>query len=500
MTGHHHGDAGDTSPTDRRGRLLLAVVLVPALLATMVGLLLLWPSERTRAADADQFVPDAIVAARIVEVREVDCGSVEVEGRCQQVTAELADGSRQQLEVDPGAGQPRLVVGDDVQLARYVDVVGLETFALVDYQRDRPLLLLGLLTAVVVVAVARWRGLAAIAGVAITGVGVVVFVLPAILEGSSPVAVALTASSALLFVVLYLAHGLSARTSAALVGTLISLGLCAALSALAVDLTRITGLSSEETVALQGFASGVDVRELLLCGFVIGALGVLNDVTITQASAVWELRASDPTSSRLAVYGRAMRIGRDHIASSVYTLVFAYAGAALPLLLVFTLLDRPVGQVLTGDLIAVELVRTAVGTIGLVLSVPITTAVAAFVAGSRPVPTRSVSGGSGVGHDVVAVVAGATVERPAAGDQAQAGIGGRGVDVLGGEGALVVPLHALDHEDGTTTVRAEDLDPVVDLQVADPLEDAGLAVEIGMPDQHGGTGVAGQGPVGPEPG
>lgn len=376
---HDHGTPAP--PADRRGRLLLAALLLPCLLVTLVSLVVLWPAERTRVPDADQFVPDAVVAARVVEVREVDCGSVEVEGRCQQVAFDLGDGAQQEVEVDPGAGQPRLVVGDAVKLAKYVDVDGLETYALVDFQRDRPLLLLGLLTAVVVVAVARWRGLAAILGVGVTAVGVVVFVLPAILEGSSPVPVALTASSALLFVVLYLAHGFSARTSAALVGTLLSLGICAALSSLSVDLTRITGLSSEETVALQGFASQVDVRELLLCGFVIGALGVLNDVTITQSSAVFELRASDPLASRLAVYRRAMRIGRDHIASSVYTLVFAYAGAALPLLLVFTLLDRPVGQVLTGDLIAVELVRTAVGTIGLVLSVPITTAVAALVAG-----------------------------------------------------------------------------------------------------------------------
>lgn len=378
--GHVHAH-GAAPPTDRRGRLLLAAVLLPCLVATLVSLVVLWPTERTRVADAEQFVPDAIVAARVVEVREVDCGSVEVEGICQQVAFELDSGGRQEVEVDPGAGQPRLTVGDDVKLAKYVDVDGLETYALVDFQRDRPLLALGLLAALVVVAVARWRGLAAIVGVGVTAVGVVGFVLPAILEGSSPVAVALTASSALLFVVLYLAHGFSARTSAALVGTLLSLAICAALSSLSVDLTRITGLSSEETVALQGFASGVDVRELLLCGFVIGALGVLNDVTITQSSAVFELRASDPLASRLAVYRRAMRIGRDHIASSVYTLVFAYAGAALPLLLVFTLLDRPVGQVLTGDLIAVELVRTAVGTIGLVLSVPITTAVAALVAG-----------------------------------------------------------------------------------------------------------------------
>jgi uncharacterized membrane protein len=311
----------------------------------------------------------------------VPCGAVEQTG-CQDAVFRLDDGTTQELEIDAGVSQPRLAVGDRVQLARYVDTVGTEVYAFVDLERGRSLLWLAVITAAVVVLVGRWRGLAAIVGSAVTAVGLVVFVLPALLEGSSPVAVAVTASSALLFVVLYLAHGFSARTSAALVGTLSSLLLCVAASALAVEATSVTGLSSEESIALQGFGVDLDVRELLLCGFVIGALGVLNDVTITQASAVWELRASDPGASRLAVYRRAMRIGRDHIASSVYTLVFAYAGAALPLLLVLVVLDRPLGQVLTGDLLAVEVVRTAVGTIGLVLSVPITTAVAAYVCGS----------------------------------------------------------------------------------------------------------------------
>jgi uncharacterized membrane protein len=217
---------------------------------------------------------------------------------------------------------------------------------------------------------------AAIAGVTISALGIGHFVIPALLAGRSPVVVALVGASALLFVVLYLAHGFSARTSAALVGTLAGLGLCVLLSTWATAATRITGLTSEDSLALQGFSVKLDLHQLLICGFVIGALGALNDVTITQASAVWELRATDVTIPSRTLYRRAMRIGRDHIASSVYTLLFAYAGAALPTLLVLTLLGRPLGQVVNGDWASVELVRATVAILGLVAAVPITTAVA----------------------------------------------------------------------------------------------------------------------------
>lgn len=358
-------------------------MLIPAALSTVVGLAVLWPSEQQpRSSGLEQVVPEQTVDATVVGVRVVGCYDQSSE-QCQQVdfqlTGPVSGRPAPSLEVNPGADQPRLRVGDEVRLARYVDAVGQEVYAFSDYQRTRSLLTLGMLTAIATVLVARWRGLAALVGVGVTAVGITSFIIPALLDGKDPLAVALAGSSALLFVILYLAHGLSSRTSAALVGTLSSLALCGLLSVAASSLTRITGLSSEDTVALQGFAAGVDVRELLICGFVIGALGALNDVTITQASAVWELHASDPAGGAREVYGRAMRIGRDHIASSVYTLVFAYAGAALPLLLIFSLLDRPTADVLTGDLIAVELVRTFVGTLGLLAAVPITTAVAALV-------------------------------------------------------------------------------------------------------------------------
>lgn len=382
--------AGPSSVTTRRGRVALLAVLLPVLAATLVGLVALWPGEVRPSRDAADVVPDELVPASVVATRESVCGGAEEASApaCLLVTFRLEGGAGEQvLEIDPGSGQPRLQTGDDVTLALYVDTVGTRTYAFVDHRRGVPLLLLGLVTAAFVVLLARWRGVAALAGVGLTAVGVVAFVVPAVLAGSPPVLVALVACSALLYVVLYLAHGLSGRTSAALVGTLGGMALCAAASHVAVGLTRVTGLADESAVAVQAFAGQVDLRELLLCGFVIGSLGVLNDVTITQASAVWELRAADPSASRRAVYARAMRIGRDHVASSVYTLVFAYAGAALPLMLVFALLDRPLTGVLTGDLVAVELVRTAVGTLALLAAVPLTTAVAAAIAvpsGSDP--------------------------------------------------------------------------------------------------------------------
>ena len=117
----------------------------------------------------------------------------------------------------------------------------------------------------------------------------------------------------------------------------------------------------------------------MLCGIIIAGLGVLNDVTITQASAVWELYELSPGMSARRLFTGAMRIGRDHIASTVYTLVLAYAGAALPVILLFTLAGRQVGDVVTTEQVAEEVVRTLVGSIGLVLAVPLTTALAAVV-------------------------------------------------------------------------------------------------------------------------
>lgn len=198
-------------------------------------------------------------------------------------------------------------------------------------------------------------------------------------DRESPVAVALVASAVIIFVVVYVAHGVSARTTTALLGTLGSLALTALLAAVFVSATHLTGLASEETTSLQSAVGDVSLSGLVLAGIVIGSLGVVNDVTVTQASAVSEVHAANPSQSRRRLYSSGMRVGRDHIASTVYTLVLAYAGASLPLLILFSVAGQNLTNVLTGDLVGVEIVRTLVGSIGLVAAVPLTTALAAIV-------------------------------------------------------------------------------------------------------------------------
>ncbi len=282
----------------------------------------------------------------------------------------------------PGTGQPDLSPGTKIMMSwNGGGVAGSPSnYAFYDYARGVSLWVWGLVFAAVVIAVAQWRGLRALLGLALSGVVIVFFALPSILDGHSAVWVALVASAVILYLVLYLAHGVSLRTSAALLGTLCSLAVCGVLAWLATITTQVTGLSSEDTTNLQAYAATVSTSGVLLAGFVIGALGVLNDVTITQSSATFELAKLSPKSSRRRTFLSAMRVGRDHIASTVYTLVFAYVGTALPLLLLFSIAGRPLGQVLTSDSVAIELVRAFVGGIGLALSVPLTTAIATLLA------------------------------------------------------------------------------------------------------------------------
>lgn len=281
------------------------------------------------------------------------------------------------LEFSGGPGQPQLAVGDDIRITRAVDPTGTTAYSFYDYERAWPLAALATAFAVVVVAIAGWRGLRALIGIVVAFGVLVVFMLPALRDGANAIPVALVASSLILYAVLYLAHGVSLRTSAALLGTLTSLVLATVLSWGAIELTQLTGLSEEENNAVATYLGGVSITGLLLAGFIIGSLGVLNDVTVTQASTAFEL--AEHSDSRRAVFFGAMRVGRDHIASTVYTLVLAYAGSALPLLLLFSVANRSLGDVLVSESVAIEIARSAVGGIALALSVPLTTAIAAVL-------------------------------------------------------------------------------------------------------------------------
>ena len=192
---------------------------------------------------------------------------------------------------------------------------------------------------------------------------------------------ALAATVVIAFIALYLAHGLNIGTTVALAGTLAALALTSALAFGVAAATNLTGLADGQAQTLRVTAEALDLRGLLIAGIVVGALGVLDDVTVSQVSIVTALRHANPGLSRRFLYREATKVGRDHVASTVNTLVLAYAGASLPLLLFFVQGDQPVGRLLTSELIVVEVVRMLVGSIGLVASVPITTALAAAVLG-----------------------------------------------------------------------------------------------------------------------
>ena len=253
-------------------------------------------------------------------------------------------------------------------------------YTLQDFERRGPMLLLAGLFVFVVLVFARWRGALSLVGLAISLVIVLLFVVPAILDGKSALLVAVVGSMAVALTTIPLAHGVGAKSLAALLGTAVSLILTALLAVLFTDLTHLTGLSSEEAIFLQIGNADVSLQGLLLAGMVIGALGVLDDVTISQASTVLALRRANPALPFRRLFGHALEVGRDHVSATVNTLVLAYVGAALPILLIFSAADLGVGDATNLEVVAKEIVATLVGSIGLICAVPVTTALAALLA------------------------------------------------------------------------------------------------------------------------
>jgi uncharacterized membrane protein len=378
---HSHEARQRVSP---RVQKALFISLIPFVIATGIALVVLWPGQGGGVE-----VPGAPINrldATVTRVEEASCA--EIPGaeafNCTTVTVRLDEGGDEGEEVSftaaGGEGVRTLRRGDGIIVGHAPDSPdGLQYF-FIDYQRGLPLTVLAVVFAVMTVLLSRWKGLAALAGLAISMLILVRFIIPAILEGSSPLLVSIVGSAAIMLTTLYLAHGFSARTTTAILGTLASLVLTGTIAIVFVEAVRLTGLSSEEASMLQVSAQQINLEGLLLGGIMIGALGVLDDVTVTQASAVWQLQAANPSFGFAPLYKSAIRIGRDHIASTVNTLVLAYAGASLPLLILFTIAERPLAEALTGEVIAVEIVRTLVGSIGLIASVPLTTGLAAFVA------------------------------------------------------------------------------------------------------------------------
>lgn len=408
---HSHSHTGPAPLSPLAARVVVVALAVIGL-AAVIGAVLLWPSGskidiplpfQNGAGGAVSTEGGHVVSSSLADCGSPSAGQVLTaapapgiagSGTCVQTVVAIDSGPNRgastMLEFSPGPGQPNLLAGDSIRIFRQVDQQGSTSYGFYDYERTWPLVALAAVFAIVIVAVARWRGLRALAGIVVAFVVLVVFLLPALRDGAPAVPLALVASAAILYAVIYLAHGVSLRTSAALLGTLTAMLLAAGLSWAAIELAHLTGLSEDQNNEVAAYLGHVSIQGLLLAGFIIGSLGVLNDVTITQASAVFEL-AHAGHGSRRRIFVSAMRIGSDHIASTVYTLVLAYAGSSLPLLLLFSVANRSLSDVLTSESVAIEIARSAVGGIALALSVPLTTAIAAVLA----MPRSAASSGSG---------------------------------------------------------------------------------------------------------
>lgn len=300
---------------------------------------------------------------------------------CVTMTAEILtgpdEGQSRDIQMSGESTQAGLDIGNTVYVMRN-PATGQAIYSLSGIHRMGVTITLLALFIVAVLAVARWKGFWALIGLVFSIAVLIGFMLPALATGESGLLVGIVGSMAIMFVVIFVAHGFSLRTSAALMGTLIGLAFSTGLGMLAVRFGHLSGYVSEEELTLGARVNTLDFQQLLVAAMVVAGLGVLNDVTITQSSAVWELRAAGRELTRRQVFASAMRIGRDHIASTIYTIVFAYAGAALSTLMLLILFyDQPIWQLLSTQQMGTEVLRTLASATGLVLAVPITTGISA---------------------------------------------------------------------------------------------------------------------------
>lgn len=366
-------------------------VLIAVVVASMV---VLWPHPGDRLgvpSDAGEIAGGSASAATefvtgtVTGVYEEPCvASPSPDDVCVTLAVKLPVGERVTVTLDQLRTETvRVSTGDRVKLASFeANVAGVTQtqYSYVDQPRGGKMVVIALLFVAIVIAVGRLRG-----GLALVGVGAAVvllgtFLLPSILAGHPPVLVAVVGALGIMIVVLYLAHGISHRTTAALFGSVFGIVFTAFAGFLATRWLGFTGIAGEEDAGLLLAAPGLNMSDVLTATMVIAGLGVLNDITVAQASGVWEMRGLNPSLSKRRIYVAAMRMGRDHIASSIYTLVFAYAGAMFVVLLLLFTTPQDLGQLVTSERISQEVIRTLIGAAGLVLSMPVTTALAVLFA------------------------------------------------------------------------------------------------------------------------
>jgi len=321
--------------------------------------------------------------SQIIEEKLITHEGVTESQLYQKLKIIVTKGSLQNKEITiengtiPMSSIQKYKLGDEVVISYSKDFEGKDLFFITDYIRRNALLWLFLLFVVVAVGIGRWQGATSLLGMGISFFVIFKFILPQISAGNDPVQIAIFGSLLIIPATFLMSHGINRKTLIAIAGTLIALVITGILASTFVEATKLTGFASEEAGFLQAFRSGqINIKGLLLAGIIIGVLGVLDDITISQSAIVEELRLANPKLKQGELYKKAMSVGKDHIASMVNTLILVYTGAALPLLLLFIDNPHPFSEIINYEIIADEVVRTLVGSIGLMLAVPITTFIA----------------------------------------------------------------------------------------------------------------------------
>jgi len=329
------------------------------------------------------------VRAEVVQI--IEEGDIDMGGHVQKyqvARVKILEGQYEgiPMEIDYGKRQVRsdeydLAIGDKVMVSLSKSADNVINAYFVDFVRTTPMIWLAVIFAVAIVVISRWKGVGALLSMAFSLYVIIGYIIPRILVGEDPLKVSIIGSIILLGATLYLTYGWTLKTHAAVLSMIAVLVITGALSALFVVFAKLNGSGDENVMFLmQLMETPINLRGLLLGGMIIGALGVLDDLVTTQASAVFELHHANPNFGFRALYNSAMRIGQDHVAATVNTLVLAYAGASLPMLLMFSLARGDYGYLVNFAFIAEEIVRTLVGSLGLIAAVPITTVVAIFFA------------------------------------------------------------------------------------------------------------------------
>ena len=273
----------------------------------------------------------------------------------------------------------RLEEGDEFYLNFSLTDDGSEIFSVRDLDRTKSIALFVLLFIIVVIALGGkqgWRSLLSLFG----GIFIVLYVLvPGLIEGYPPVLMSILVAALILFVAIFFTHGFNKESVVAFSGTMMSVVITSFLAFVAVNMLRFTGFATDAAIYLNFETDGIlDFQGLLLGSIIIGVLGVLDDIAVTQAAVVSELHKTNPNQDRIDIYNRAMRVGREHVGALVNTLVLAYTSAALPLLLFFAVTESEWLHVLNQEIVSGEVIRMIVGSIGLIMTVPIVTILAVF--------------------------------------------------------------------------------------------------------------------------